>query len=107
MPKAHVPHLLRHLARAERQARGDDSGQALRDSGHGQRHRYLEVVGALAEREGDRGPDGKPVVASLPRHKVRVVDGPHEDADDRDDLRSGTTGRLTLSETSGRQLVGG
>eukprot|EP00958_Prasinococcus_capsulatus_P022263 scaffold3127_cov202-Prasinococcus_capsulatus_cf.AAC.8 len=69
--------LLGHLARAQRQARRDDCGQALRDCCHRQGHGNLEV-----ERDIGNGPP-----AALPRQKLLIVDQPHEKAHYADHLR--------------------
>mmetsp|Transcript_24547 Transcript_24547/g.58335 ORF Transcript_24547/g.58335 Transcript_24547/m.58335 type:complete len:638 (+) Transcript_24547:1496-3409(+) len=65
-----------HLARAEREAGGDDRGQALGDRRDGERDGDLEVVDAALEDGAVHGVE-----------EVAVVDGPDEDADDADDLR--------------------
>mmetsp|Transcript_121276 Transcript_121276/g.343213 ORF Transcript_121276/g.343213 Transcript_121276/m.343213 type:complete len:392 (+) Transcript_121276:1750-2925(+) len=77
--RGELPHdsvALRHLARAESEARRDDRGQPLRNRSHRQRDRDLEVVDATAE---ERAVDRV--------EEVLVIDQPHQCANDEDDLR--------------------
>ena len=98
---------LGHLARAERQAGGDDGWQALGDGRHGQGDRDLEVVDAAAQGEADCAPVGDPggALDRLPGQEVVVVDHPHQHAHCKDDLRSAGQSRMAPRAVSARALA--
>jgi hypothetical protein len=82
-------YLLGHFSGAKGEARRDHGWQPLRNGRNCKRHSNLEVVGALAEGECECAPDRKTCVwGRLPGNKVRVVDSPHEEADDCNNLKA-------------------
>mmetsp|Transcript_24749 Transcript_24749/g.59665 ORF Transcript_24749/g.59665 Transcript_24749/m.59665 type:complete len:432 (+) Transcript_24749:2089-3384(+) len=83
-----------HLSGSKGEAGGDDGGQALGDGRHGQGHRDLEVVDAALE---DGAVDGI--------EEVIVIDRPHQDADDADDLAQQVSELVDLLLEGGVLLV--
>mmetsp|Transcript_15108 Transcript_15108/g.64695 ORF Transcript_15108/g.64695 Transcript_15108/m.64695 type:complete len:364 (-) Transcript_15108:890-1981(-) len=81
---AHDGVLLGHLPRAEREAGGYDRGQPLRDGGHRERDRDLEVVGALRKVKLDVANRERRRRRPRPRDEKLVVHHPHQQADDPD-----------------------
>eukprot|EP00982_Pelagococcus_subviridis_P005539 29686-Pelagococcus_subviridis.AAC.2 len=78
--------LLRHLPRPEREAGGDDRGQALRDRRDRERDGDLEVKRALGEVELDVVRNERPRRA-LPRDEKLVIHEPNEEAHEPDPPR--------------------
>lgn len=80
---------LGHLASAQGEAGGDDSREALRNGGHGERDSNLEVVDAVVQGElhglGVGDPGG--ALESLPGQEVVVVNHPYQHTDGKDDLQ--------------------
>jgi len=67
---------LSHFLGPQSETGGDDGCESFRNGSHGERHGDLEIVNRASE---------KAVVTGV--GKVAVIDNPHKDANDRDDLR--------------------